>query len=50
MKLNNVMELISFRRDQYYTSPSTIEGEGALKIHDSMLLSDHGAAAESQSI
>jgi hypothetical protein len=39
---NNVKELISFRRDQYYISPGTIEGEGAVEIHVPMLLSDQG--------
>jgi hypothetical protein len=39
---NNIKESISFGRDQHYTSPGTIEGEGAIKIHAPMLLSDRG--------
>jgi hypothetical protein len=50
VQLNNVKESISFRRDQHYASPCTIEGEGAAKIHAPMLLSDRGVTAESRSI
>jgi hypothetical protein len=37
---NNVKEIISFRIDQHYASLDTIEGEGAIRIHAPMLLSD----------
>jgi hypothetical protein len=30
MQPNNVKESISFRRDQHYASPDTVEGEGAI--------------------
>jgi hypothetical protein len=42
MQPNNVKESISFRRDQHYTSPDTVEGEGDIEIHDPMLLGDRG--------
>jgi hypothetical protein len=39
---NDVKELVSFWRDQHYTSPGTIEGEGAIEIHAPMLLGVQG--------
>jgi hypothetical protein len=40
MQPNNTKESITLRRDQHYTSPDTIEGEGAIEVHAPMLLSD----------
>jgi hypothetical protein len=42
VQLNNIKELISFKRDQHYTSPSAVEGKRAIEVHASMLLSDLG--------
>jgi hypothetical protein len=39
---NNMKESISFRRDQCYASPSTIEGERVIEVHDPMPLSGWG--------
>jgi hypothetical protein len=42
MQLNNIKESISLRRDQHYSSPGVIGGEGAIEIHVPMLLADRG--------
>jgi hypothetical protein len=40
MQWDNVKESISLRRQQHYTSPGTVEGEGAIKVHAPIFLSD----------
>jgi hypothetical protein len=42
MQPNNIKESVSFRSDQHYASPDTVEGEGVIKIHAPMLLGDRG--------
>jgi hypothetical protein len=38
VQLNDVKEPVSFWRYQHYTSPDTVDGEGALEIHAPTLL------------
>jgi hypothetical protein len=40
MLSNNVKESISFRSDQHYATPGTVEGEGVIEIHAPMLSGD----------
>jgi hypothetical protein len=40
VQLNNVKESISFRRDQHYASPNTVDDKGVAEIHAPMLLGD----------
>jgi hypothetical protein len=40
MESTNVKESITPRRHQHYTSPGTVEGEGAIEVHAPMLVGD----------
>jgi hypothetical protein len=42
VQLNYIEDPISLRGDQYYASPSPIEGERAIGIHAPVLLGDPG--------